>query len=149
MLLREMQAEHLIRLGLGADNSDEVFLFFSRPRAQSGHIGQDERKILEGCLIEWPPRRRADTQDFLQSTPGMFANATDITAKITCHPAVDSQPDVARREGVPCSHFASWCLIKHVSRRQALQGPRWRSVSGLTPVIREGDFLFFAFRQSL
>src|SRR6266404_9708707 len=60
MPLRQMQVEHFIRFGFGAEDSDEVFFFFLLPRTQFRHIGQDERKILEGCLLQGRPRRRAD-----------------------------------------------------------------------------------------
>src|ERR1700730_5550729 len=64
MLLRKMQVEHFIRFAFGADDSDEVFFLFSCPCSQSRHIGQDERKILKGCLLQRRPRRRADTAAF-------------------------------------------------------------------------------------
>ena len=47
-----MQVEHFIGFGFDADDSDEVFFFFSCPCRQSLQLRQDERKILEGCFLQ-------------------------------------------------------------------------------------------------
>ena len=55
MPLRETQVDHFIRFGLRADDSDEAFFLFSRPRSHSRHIGQRKREIVESYLIQRPP----------------------------------------------------------------------------------------------
>src|ERR1700693_5928011 len=64
MPLRKMQVEDFIWFAFGADESDEIFFLFSCPRTPSPYVGQHERKILKGCLLQRRPRRRADTAAF-------------------------------------------------------------------------------------
>ena len=49
--LREVEVEHFVGLGLGANYSKQVVFLFSVPIAESWHLLQDKRKSFEGCFV--------------------------------------------------------------------------------------------------